>query len=280
MYQFDKEITPVLYGPSLVKIEHYRMEPESVCFRTHWHDRAELLYIRKGALWSGCEHEIQEVKAGEVLWIPPHMPHKGITKKEPVEYDVFMFDIRSFYNETDVCRELFSAVFDGRAVFQTIIKEPKLTACLEELKESREEGAGALGREAGIYRLLYLLFEYALLSYDKNCSVKQSFQKVIDYVEAHYAEELSTASLSVEFGYSEEHFCRKFKEATGLSLTHFVRILRLEKAYRLLKAGEHHIGRLAEECGYSDANYFTRCFKAHFGVPPSQFLCKLTVESP
>ena len=40
--------------------------------------------------------------------------------------------------------------------------------------------------------------------------------------------------------------------------------------YKLLKKGNININEVAIQCGYEDPNYFTRCFKSHFGIPPSQ----------
>ncbi len=42
----------------------------------------------------------------------------------------------------------------------------------------------------------------------------------------------------------------------------------------MIKKGEGNIGDIATRCGFDDANYFARCFKAHFGVPPTFYKAK------
>lgn len=269
---FTKELDPVLYGASQVKILHFCMEEGAECFRMHWHERVELLRIRKGEIYVGTDKEKQCVRAGEAMLIPPGMPHHGISGMGGVSYDVFMFDIRSFYNDTEACRVWFEAFYDGRAKLQQVIRIPEIIACLDEMNETGEEQTEALKRIACIHKLMYLLFEHLLLSFDKDRKNIRKNQEIIRYIEENYSSEITTADLSERFGYSEEHFCRKFKGVTGLALTKYVRILRLEKAYDMLKNGESDIGKIADACGFHEANYLTRCFKAHFGVPPSYIL--------
>lgn len=51
----------------------------------------------------------------------------------------------------------------------------------------------------------------------------------------------------------------------------YLKLYRLEVARKRIKSQETSIGNIAAECGFSDANYFTRCFKAHFGIAPSRY---------
>ncbi len=86
--------------------------------------------------------------------------------------------------------------------------------------------------------------------------------------------ELTISAMSDKFGYSSEHFCRKFKEATGITPMTYLKIYRLEQALKKIKHSECSIGEIAAQCGFNDANYFTRCFKAHYGAPPRLYRAK------
>lgn len=273
MQKYNKELTPVIYGPSSIKILHYNIEPHKGCFRTHWHDRVEILRIKRGEIFVGYDNNIRKVTAGEILIIPPRTPHKGFAGDYSLEYDVFMFDIRSFYNETEICQAYFPAVYDGRAKFQTITDERELVECLDKIRDM-EEGRGSLELNVEIYRLIHLMFKHCLLEIDQDIHASKKMQEIVAYVEENCGQDLTTASLSVRFNYSEEHFCRKFKATTGLPPMKYLKIFRVEKAYRLIKEGECDVSKIASSCGFDDANYFTRCFKAHFGVPPTHFIRK------
>lgn len=62
---------------------------------------------------------------------------------------------------------------------------------------------------------------------------------------------------------------RRFKSATGSTLLEYINSLRMHHAAHLLRHTDQSIGDLARECGFNDANYFSKRFHARFGEPPS-----------
>ena len=95
--------------------------------------------------------------------------------------------------------------------------------------------------------------------------------EIVKYMEESFAQELTTELLAERSGYSSAHFCRKFKETTWLTPMNYLRIYRLEEAARRLRQGDASVSDVALACGFPDSNYFTRCFKKHFGVPPTKY---------
>lgn len=67
--------------------------------------------------------------------------------------------------------------------------------------------------------------------------------------------------------YSTLH--RRIKSLTGITANEYVRKHRLTKAMQLLRDG-HNASDVAMECGFSSPSYFTRCFKAEYGMLPSE----------
>ena len=65
---------------------------------------------------------------------------------------------------------------------------------------------------------------------------------------------------------------RKITHSAGMSISIYVRIFRLKKAYEKLKGGAKNISEVAYQVGFSDLAYFSNCFKAYYSFPPSQLL--------
>lgn len=65
---------------------------------------------------------------------------------------------------------------------------------------------------------------------------------------------------------------RKLKSAAGCSASTFIRNIRIKEAAGLLGQRAYTIGEVAIQVGFSDPNYFTRCFKEVYGVTPSEFM--------
>ena len=55
----------------------------------HSHENEQLTYILEGTLRFWIDGKVIDVHAGEVLCIPPHMPHKAQAMEDTVDLDVF-----------------------------------------------------------------------------------------------------------------------------------------------------------------------------------------------
>ena len=68
---------------------------------------------------------------------------------------------------------------------------------------------------------------------------------------------------------SRSHIHRKLTEAVGLSISDYIKQIRLEKARELLIQTNYPIYEIASKVGYADANYFSRSFSKTYGVSPT-----------
>lgn len=95
--------------------------------------------------------------------------------------------------------------------------------------------------------------------------------RVLDAIHAGLDDDLAPADLAATAGLSLHHFHRVFRGMVGESVMQYVRRLRLERAaFRLRYAGGDITGT-AFAHGYESHEAFTRAFRAHFGMPPSQY---------
>ena len=271
----QKETTPVNYNMAAVKIltfEVYKDDP--FCFRMHWHERMEFLRIREGKIKVDFGTFSSTFKAGDVVIIHPNQLHKGTLVGDYVKYDTLMFDVRSFYNNTDVCKKYLPSIFEGQTKFLQSTDNLEIVKCIDCATAYPADEFQNFYITSCIYNLFALLYKNCLIKVSNKENIDKTMQDVISFIQNNYNSDLTTSSLSSQFKYSKTYFCRKFKDFTGLSPMNYIKILRIEKAYELFKNGEHDVCEVALKCGFTDANYFTRCFKAHFGYPPSKCFIK------
>jgi transcriptional regulator GlxA family with amidase domain len=74
-------------------------------------------------------------------------------------------------------------------------------------------------------------------------------------------EKLASRDVARVAGLSAEHFCRAFKQVTGLRFTDYVARLRVEKASKLLRSTSHDISHVALLCGFHSIAQFNRTFR-------------------
>lgn len=263
-----KELAAVQYNAAAIKTMHLRLAANAACFRMHWHDRMEFLRILKGSMLLECNGETHLVDANKAVIIPPKAIHKATAGKSGVEYDVLMFDLHAFLNGTEICHSLLPKLMDGSAKTRVVTDDIQFLQCFDTVYHHREEHSFAL--IAHIYELLHTVFENNVLSL-KAHKTDAVIQSCIAYIEQHLSAELTVDALSKMFGYTTAHFSRKFRQAIGLTPMLYITVMRLEKARELLKHTTANVSEIAAACGFSDANYFTRRFKKHFGVAPSRY---------
>ena len=87
---------------------------------------------------------------------------------------------------------------------------------------------------------------------------------------------LTSNTLAREFHFSQRHVNLKVKTTTGVDTTHFIRSRRIAQACHLLTHTDLPISRIAEECGISSANYFSRIFKMEIGMTPFEYRIKMS----
>lgn len=101
--------------------------------------------------------------------------------------------------------------------------------------------------------------------------------QISTFIEQHYAEPLTVASLSRVFGYSVHYLPRLFKETTGVGLKHYLLQRRLMEAKRLLQSEPNlTVQAIAEKSGFNDLTAFYRVFKQLDGFAPETYrrFCK------
>lgn len=97
-------------------------------------------------------------------------------------------------------------------------------------------------------------------------------QRAISYVEKNIADEhYSVEQMSSDLCMSRMTLYRKIQSAAGQTPSEFIRTVRLRHAATLLDEGRLTISEISYATGFSSVSYFSRCFRAMYGVPPSQF---------
>jgi|GEM_PF-1315002 len=95
--------------------------------------------------------------------------------------------------------------------------------------------------------------------------------RILDYVKAHFEEEITYQELSERFAYHKSSINRLMKAVTGMSLREYQIDLRLKTAMELLAYSKRPQGEIAALCGYNSAIFFSRQFKEKIGCTPSAY---------
>lgn len=271
MYPYEKALTLDLFDESGVRLLHRQsISQGNICFNMHRHSHIELLRICEGAITVQTDSQKIFAVEGDVIIFPPHTPHSGFTESSSVVFSTVIFDIRNFYNQTATCKRLLEPLFDGSSELLMTTRALSVISALDALIDAKLQAAPSLSVVALTYSLLGELCTHCTVSRQKQSSCEMVNQ-ALGYIEQNFSSELSVNMLCKAIGYSPTYFSQKFKEIVGMPPSTYIKLYRIEHGYRLISEGFTNIETVSEMCGFSDQNYFTRCFKAHFGHPPTFF---------
>ena len=122
--------------------------------------------------------------------------------------------------------------------------------------------------------LIYLLYFYRLVerkTSDDHYRKNEKIREIIDYINQHYAENLTIEKLSELMGYSKTHFMTIFKQHTGTSCTEFIIQARLNAACEELRNSVKPVLEIATNVGFNNLSKFNRQFKHYYDQTPSQY---------
>lgn len=83
-----------------------------------------------------------------------------------------------------------------------------------------------------------------------------------------YNEKITVEELAKLCNVTKYHFCRLFKEETGLSVIQYIISYRISIAETMLKSTDNSIENVAYSCGFEDVSYFYRTYKKLKGISP------------
>ena len=97
-------------------------------------------------------------------------------------------------------------------------------------------------------------------------------QCVVEFVEQHIDNsDLSVTELAAKLNVSKSGLNRKLKSLLGVAPKEFINKARMNRAVALLRHSDLPVKEIAYRCGFSDQNYFGKCFRAAMGVSPSEY---------
>ncbi|WP_318502510.1 helix-turn-helix transcriptional regulator [Bacillus sp. T3] len=110
-----------------------------------------------------------------------------------------------------------------------------------------------------------------VLRYFDETAREPQIKKSIDYIDKHYADEITVTKVAAHINFSPTYFSRLFKKETGRSYVEYVQFIRLQRAIALIRHSDATLEQIAEELGFNTPNYFSNVFKKYVGLTPSEY---------
>ncbi|MCM1569216.1 MAG: AraC family transcriptional regulator [Roseburia sp.] len=246
----------------------------------HSHDHLEVAFIMSGTGRYHIEGEICNIQEGDLIILNPGVRHQALFVKEAevptTEFFVGFSDIQI----SGLPANFLPAPDDGYMLHTTGELRQKLFKICSSMEAEK-----AICREGRYFMLKAYLMQLLILVIREQCepaavgsgyafestNKKYVVEQMLNYFEDHYSEKISLDQIAENMYLSPFYISRIFKSETGdTPIRHLINI-RLEKAREILESGyAGSIQEVAALVGYDDAYHFSKLFKKHHGITPSQ----------
>lgn len=122
-------------------------------------------------------------------------------------------------------------------------------------------------RETASFTLGEILIELLHMNIS-GAETDKKINKVLLYIQDHFAEDISNTKLSEVFGYHPYHLNRLMKASLGTTLHRYLIFYRIEKAKRFLTDTPSTVFEVSRMCGYNNFSNFSHDFKKRTGYTP------------
>ena len=228
----------------------------------HIHATMEIVIVNKGTLTMTADGKKYDIPEGHGLFIPPFSPH-------------------TFHsNEPNLCHVLsFSEVlvpyfFDFVKKNSPTMHLFKLSDASRELSErllpNRSNSADYITAEAVLAPLCHDIYTGCRFE-PRRVVLSDTFSRVIDYIEAHYTEDIDLEKVAHATGAHPVTVSKIFTKSTGVGFHYYLQYQRCSHAAYLLKNKNMSISEVAYDSGFGSIRSFNRAFFSVYNVTPTQY---------
>ncbi len=232
-------------------------------------EQAIFKYCVRGAGWCEIDGRRHDVRAGDLMVVPPCAPHKyGATPESP-------WTVHWFHATGEHLEALMSELEVGRAApIVHLGRDPRLLDLFRDLQPVLDEDYAFPQLLYASQLLGHLVGVMIRLRRERRTETPHASRRVLATVERmkHRLDDaLDVVQLATHADLSVSHYAALFRRLTGSSPKVYFDRLRLERAAQLLLTSEQTIGAIARQVGYDDPLHFSRRFKAVRGIAPSAY---------
>lgn len=262
------------------KVEIYHSADNCAMAGWHIHPEYELVFVKNGKGQLHIDSAKIDYSDGVLVFLAGDIPHADFGNRENKDNEEIVIQFNKEFLDDKL------RVFPEFSRINTLIRNSRHVLVFKpEIKQKLETNfrkfnilndQGKLINLLNILHQLSLETEYQVLrkhipweSFKRDDILR--LEQVFEYVNNQYAQHITVEEIAQKLGFTPNSFCRFFKKMTQKRFIGFVNEFRVQKAVELLNESNYTISDVMSRSGYNDASYFTRQFKKHQGLTPTEY---------
>lgn len=241
------------------------------------HPQWELSYVISGRGIRIIGDKEDSFVEGEIILIPPHIPHLWQFDPSHTDADGNIANISIFF-ESETLDGLEKVFPELSGVVRRIKSQKDAISYVGESNKKILSLLIAMRGVTHVARLSMFLDLVQALADDDDCvsvgcnntlsRVEQRLEAIRIYCRCNYARNITLDEMAAHTGMNKSAFCTFMRRHAGMSLSEFINNVRLGKAMEMLLHTDQRISSIAYDVGFSNVTYFNRLFRNRFGRTP------------
>lgn len=252
--------------------------------KPHWHKELEFVYMIDGELETVTNGQKQTIQQGDFFFCNSKDIHATSVADGQRVYKYLVVQL-SYEKMQDYCEpeeDLFFSLED-ETVRGDIREQLALLTGILEKEQTAPMDFSDIKRAQIILELFYILLTRCRIkkpAESRKVTAGTAYAKqLMEYINVHYADELSLDLLAKEVGLSAQYLSKHFKSATNMGIVQYINLMRLEHANRELLNDGVTVTEAAMNNGFPSVKaYIETCKKVH-GMTPSCILKQAKIKS-
>lgn len=248
----------------VIKGPHYKFNGEK-------HNYYELTYIDYGHMETSINETDYHLGAHDLILYGPGQFHtQEIVKDKSCSYLTVIFDM-DIDNDSTLLNNIFHCTNDMHTILKKFINESSsqlpysktLMLChLQEVIILLLQSAIAIKKEKSNIKI----GNNAIQHYQN-----ELFNEIISYMNEKIYDPITIEEICQKFSISRSSLQALFKTHMNDSPKNHLINIKLQKSKELILENKYTISEIAFMLGFSSIHYFSRLFKQHFNIPPSEY---------
>ena len=269
---------PYIYNPivSKLKIEeilgyYYVIKSPKYRFKGESHKHYELTYVDHGSLDTTVEGTTYTLNSYDLMLYGPDQFHtQQITTNKSCSYLTVIFDMDIIEDES-ILNRVFHCDNELHNIFNKFVKA-----------SSNSLPYSTTLMLCYLQEIIILLTQHDLSLENKHVSTgsmqhfqDELLQEILDYMNSMITEPLTIEEICHKFSISRSSLQTLFKNNLEISPKNHMVQIKLKKSKELIRENKYTISEIAFMLGFSSIHYFSRTFKQHFNLTPSEYSKKI-----
>lgn len=258
------------------RYDYVRMVPEHQ-IGLHAHRVWEVSHVIRGRGTRIIGDKTAAIAEGEVVVIPPDVPHVWSFDRSSTDADGCISNISVFFEDrlidglSDLLPELKRSVGKLKAMTDALsyIGETR-ERLVSELYAMRDKTADA--RLPHMIRLLLIISQTddsLVVGHNNSLThAERRMESIRTFCACNFARNISLEEIASFAGMNKSAFCTFIKRQTGKTFTEYINDIRLKRAIERITYSEDSISEVAYSVGFANVSYFNRLFRAAYRCTP------------